>query len=158
MLKPNFPKKSAPQFRGRFGIVASRYNDKYVASLLERTQKVLQDGGAALVKVYRVPGAFEIPVVASQLAWSETLNLDAVIAIGVILRGETTHADHIGLGVTHALANIQVETGVPVVHGVYLFENTSQADARCLDPDHNRGEELGRTALEMAAVVNSIEP
>jgi 6,7-dimethyl-8-ribityllumazine synthase len=139
---------------GRFAIVASEYNARYVNSMLRAARSTLQKAGAE-VRVIRVPGAFEIPVVAALLArqipaWS------ALICLGVILRGETTHAEHIGDASTHFLARIAVETGVPVIHEVLLLENEAQAVKRCLSRDHNRGAEAAQTALTMSRVVQKL--
>lgn len=153
MLQKIRPAKSR-KHRGVFAIVASRYNAKYVDSMLRAAQAELKRAGAS-VRVVRVPGAYEVPVVASQLARrSMTANpLSGIICLGVILRGETVHAAHIGEAVSNALMQIQMESGVPVIHEVLLLENHEQALKRCCDKNHNRGVEAAGTALEMARVM-----
>jgi 6,7-dimethyl-8-ribityllumazine synthase len=138
---------------GAFAIVASRYNALYVDAMLRAARDELQKAGAK-VRIVRVPGAFEIPVAAARLAHAGRYS--AIICLGVIFQGETAHAQHIGWGVTHALAQIQVQYRMPVVHGVFLFEKQKYARVRCLDPKHNRGAEAAQTALEMARVMASL--
>lgn len=140
-----------------FAIVASKYNSEYVDSMLSAAETALSDARSAGIRVVRVPGAFEIPAVAARLARSKSPRFAAIICLGVILRGETAHAQHIGEGVSQALASIQVETEVPIVHEVLLLENRQQAEARCLDKDHNRGLEAAQTALEMARIMASLD-
>lgn len=144
-------KSKAGKSGGSFAIVASRYNARYVEGMLNAAVRELKRAGAK-VQVVRVPGAYEIPVVAARLS-----NLagrpSAIICLGVILRGATTHAQHIGEAVSQALMQIQITQGVPVIHEVLLLENKEQAEARCLDPKHNRGVEAAQTALEMARVM-----
>ncbi|MEI7730206.1 MAG: 6,7-dimethyl-8-ribityllumazine synthase [Verrucomicrobiota bacterium] len=142
---------------GRFAIVASEYNAKYVDSMLNGAQTFLTQAGAAEVRVLRVPGAFEVPAVAAKLARQQRPGWDGIVCLGVILRGETTHAQHIGDTVSRLLGQIAVDTGVPVIHEVLLLENTAQADKRCLDPEHNRGAEAAQTALAMAKVMREIK-
>ncbi|MBI3417714.1 MAG: 6,7-dimethyl-8-ribityllumazine synthase [Verrucomicrobia bacterium] len=151
MLQKITRKKTA-RSHGEFAIVASKYNARYVDALVRAAQAVLTKAGTK-PKVVRVPGAFEIPVVASLLARSSVPKFAAIICLGVIFQGETAHAQHIAEAVSHGLTRIQIETGVPVIHGVLLFENEEQARARCLSRDHNRGTEAAQTALEMAAIV-----
>ena len=142
--------------KAHFAIVASKYNAEYVDAMLSAAEATLKAAGVAGVRVVRVPGAYEIPVVAARLARRKSPRFGAIICLGVILRGETTHAQHIGEAVSQALALIQVETEVPVIHEVLLLENRQQAEARCLDKDHNRGLEAAQTALEMAGIMASL--
>ena len=144
---------------GIFAIVASRYNARYVDAMLRAAKTTLSKAGAK-IEIIRVPGAYEIPVVAAKLASRsmETGELAAVICLGVILRGETVHAAHIGEAVSQGLMKIQLDFGVPVVHEVLLLENEEQAKKRCLNPKHNRGTEAAQTALEMARVMTGLSP
>jgi 6,7-dimethyl-8-ribityllumazine synthase len=138
---------------GQFAIVASRYNEIYVEAMLKAARTEMKRVGAK-VEVIRVPGAFEIPVAAAALA--RTKLYSAVVCLGVILRGATVHAQHIGDSVSRALMRIQVETEVPMIHEVLLLESVDQARVRCLDPKHNRGTEAAQTALQMAQVMTSL--
>jgi 6,7-dimethyl-8-ribityllumazine synthase len=150
----------------RFAIVASRYNARYVDAMLRAAKAELKRAGVKKMQVVRVPGAYEIPVVAARLARAgaqipalnpqpATLNrpVSAIICLGVILRGETVHAAHIGEAVSRALMQIQMEREVPVIHEVLLLENEQQARVRCLGRKHNRGAEAAQTALAMAQVM-----
>ena len=137
-----------------FAIIASKYNAEYVDAMVHAAREVLMAAGAK-VRVVRVPGAFEIPAAASKLAQGG--RYAAIICLGVIFQGETSHAQHIGWGVTHALAAIQVQQRLPVVHGVFVFEKEKQARVRCLGTKHNRGAEAAHTALEMARVMGNLK-
>jgi len=139
----------------RVTIVASRYNARYVNSML-RAAKTELAKAKVVVEVVRVPGAFEIPAVASALARRLANPVDAILCLGVILRGETTHAENIGQAVTGALAQLQVEHSLPVIHEVLLLENVQQAKERCLDARNNRGIEAARTAVEMMRVMRRV--
>ena len=118
-----------------------------------RAAKVELTKAKVTVEVVRVPGAFEIPAVASALALRLAKPVDAIVCLGVILRGETTHAEHIGQAVTDALMQLQVDHTLPVIHEVLLLENVDQAKKRCLDFGHNRVVEAAQTAIEMTRVM-----
>src|SRR5947207_12483644 len=152
-LKPKAPRRSG----GTFAIVAAKYNGRYVDAVLNAAQKELNRAGAKEVEVIRVPGSFEIPAVAAKLAQSHLPPLSAIICLGVIFQGQTSHAQHIGWGVTHALAQIQIEHQLPVIHAVFIFEKEEHARLRCLGKKHNRGTEAARTAIEMARVMKKIK-
>lgn len=164
MLKP-IKSKSFRAGNARFAIVASQYNARYVDAMVRAARAELKRAGAKDVDLFRVPGAYEVPVVAARLARNrhvsrntqDATRLSAIVCLGVILRGETTHAAHIGEAVTRALMGIQVETGVPVIHEVLLLENQEQARVRCLGHEHNRGTEAAQTALAMAQVMAGFE-
>jgi 6,7-dimethyl-8-ribityllumazine synthase len=135
---------------GAFAIVASQYNARFVDAMLRAAKReIIRAGGR--VQVVRVPGAYEIPVVAARLARSQKFS--GILCLGVILRGATTHAQHIGEAVSNALAQIQIHHEVPIIHEVLLLENQAQAVERCLDKKHNRGTEAAQTALAMARVM-----
>ena len=144
----------------RVGIVCSRFNEFVVRALLDGARRGLARCGVAddHVDVAWVPGAYEIPVVTARLAGGQGRagRFDAILTLGVILRGATTHAQHIGEAVTMALSQIQLQHGVPVIHEVLLLENEQQAKERCLSRDHNRGAEAAHTALAMAAVMRDV--
>ena len=153
MLK-RIAKSSARASGASFAIVASKYNGRYVDAMLKAAQRELKKAGAK-VRVVRVPGAFEVPVVAAKLASLESKPA-AIICFGVIFQGQTSHAQHVGWGVTHALAQIQVQQRIPVIHGVFIFEQEEHAKVRCLGRTHNRGTEAAHTALEMARVMRGL--
>jgi len=156
MLQKNVAQKIAGR-GSRFVIVAANYNARYVDAMLRAARAEIQRAGGRL-EVVRVPGAYEIPVVTARLA-RPTANRQppaAIICLGVILRGATTHAQHIGEAVSNALAQIQVLHEVPVIHEVLLLENEQQARERCLSRTHNRGTEAAQTALQMARVMREL--
>jgi 6,7-dimethyl-8-ribityllumazine synthase len=145
---------------GYFAIVASKYNRRYVDAMLRAARAELNRARAS-VQIVRVPGAFEIPVVTARLARTQPTDalqqpLAGIICLGVILRGETSHAAHIGEAVSRALMKIQLRYEVPVIHEVLLLENVEQARVRCLGKTHNRGTEAAQTALAMAQIMRSL--
>ena len=142
---------------GNFAIVASRYHARYVDAMVRAARAELHRAGVPPggIQIVRVPGAYEIPVVAARLARSASRHperaarLAAIICLGVILRGETVHAAHIGEAVSRALMDIQLAHEIPVIHEVLLLENGTQARARCLGRKFNRGAEAAQTAVAM---------
>lgn len=153
MLKPTAARAAFDrQARFRFVIVASEYNPKFVQGLVDAaTREIKSAMPKASLVVHRVPGAFELPLLVLEAAYSRK-GADAIIAFGVILQGKTAHADLIAGSVTDALTRIALETGVPVVHGV-LHGTAAQARVRCLQSRSNRGTEAARTAMRMAQII-----
>lgn len=133
-------------------IVASTYNEKFTTALLENCLAELRESGNRIeVKVVRVPGAFEVPVTVKRAIMKPELHEkpDVVIALGVVLRGSTAHADLIGTAVTNQLLSIACDTLTPVIHEVLLLDDEQQAFARCIASSLNRGREAARAAIAM---------
>ena len=141
--------------RRTFTIVASKFNAEYVQGLVNHATDELRSlAPAAVVTLHQVPGAFEIPVVVREIAAKQ--NVDAILAIGVILKGSTPHAEHLGHSVTNALQQIALEKGVPVIHAVLSLDNEEQARERCLGKKINRGIEAARAAVDIASVMSEL--
>jgi 6,7-dimethyl-8-ribityllumazine synthase len=135
-----------------FAIVASQFNAQHVDGLIDHAKKELHAlVPRVAVSLHRVPGAFEIPILVRELACRK--NADAIIAIGVILQGETSHAENLTRSVTDALQRIALDYGVPVIHTVLSFANEDQARERCLENTINRGTEAARTAVEIVSAL-----
>ena len=142
--------------RRTFTIVASQYNPEYVQGLIESVRAELGIlAPKSTVNVVEVPGAFEIPVVLQEVALRG--DVDAIIALGVIIRGETAHADLIGTTITDALQNIALRFRTPVIHEVLLVDNEAQARARTLGEAHNRGVEAARAAVHIVETMSVIK-
>jgi len=138
-----------------FHIVASRFNTQYVDGLIDHATRELHAlAPDATISLQRVPGSFEIPVVARELATKN--KSDAIIACGVILQGETNHAQNLSRSVTDALQRITIENGVPIINVVLSFDSENQARARCLEDKINRGTEAARAAVEIANVLSEL--
>jgi 6,7-dimethyl-8-ribityllumazine synthase len=150
---PRHPRRSARAHS--FAIVASRFNSHYVDAMLDHATEELRalapDG---TISIQRVPGAFEIPVVVRELAARN--KADAIIACGVILKGETNHAQNLSRSVTDALQRIAVDYGVPVINAVLSFDNEMHASERCLGDKINRGTEAARAAVDIAGTMTSL--
>jgi 6,7-dimethyl-8-ribityllumazine synthase len=148
-------KPRAVSARRSFAIVASRFNAKYVQGLVDHAseQLVALMPGTAITR-YEVPGAFEIPVVVRELVAQK--KADGIIAIGVIIKGHTGHAENLARSVTDALQRIAVESGVPVINAVLSLENESQARERCLQDKINRGTEAANAAIEITNLMSDL--
>ncbi|MFN2475827.1 MAG: 6,7-dimethyl-8-ribityllumazine synthase [Chthoniobacterales bacterium] len=135
-----------------FAIVASKFNGRFVQGLVDNATNELRSlAPEATITNYEVPGAFEIPVVVREIAM--TRKVDAVLALGVILKGSTSHAEHLSHSVTNALQQVALEYGVPVINAVLGLENEQQAQERCLGDRINRGVEAAQAAVEVTNVL-----
>jgi 6,7-dimethyl-8-ribityllumazine synthase len=137
----------------RVAIAAARFNDLIVASLIQGAQgEWLERGGAAAdLTIVRVPGAFELPLVAKKLAASGRFH--AVVALGCVIRGDTPHFEYVAGEAARGLARAGFDTGVPVAFGVLTVETLEQALERAGSGAGNKGAEAMASALEMAAVM-----
>jgi 6,7-dimethyl-8-ribityllumazine synthase len=133
-----------------FGIVASRFNDYVVKALLDGAVDAIRrhGGDAGTVDVVWVPGSYEIPVVARQMAVSE--RYDAIVCLGAVIRGATAHFDYVAGGAAGGISQVALETGVPVIFGVITTETIEQAIERAGTKMGNKGFEAAVSAIEMA--------
>ena len=150
-IRPRSARKSALSF----AIVASEYNNRYVQPLVDSARSEINElEPGADVHLVRVPGSFEIPLAVKLVAMQR--RFDGILALGVVLQGETAHAELIARTVTTALMSLALEFKVPVIHEVLLLKNEEQAKARCLGTERNRGMEAARAGVAMARTVNEL--
>lgn len=145
------PVKSLDGTGLRIAVVCGRFNDVITLRLLDGVRRGLAELGVADgdVSVEWVPGSFEIPFAARLIARSG--RADAVICLGAVIRGETTHYDLVAGECARGIQDVQLATGVPVIFGVLTTEDLHQAMVRSAGPgEHNVGEECAHTAVEMA--------
>ncbi|MGI9115745.1 MAG: 6,7-dimethyl-8-ribityllumazine synthase [Chthoniobacterales bacterium] len=146
------PKPRSLTAKRNFAIVASKFNPEFVQGLVNHaTNELRAQAVGANLALYQVPGAFEIPVVVRELALQK--RADAILAIGLILKGQTDHAELLARSVTESLQRIMLDYGVPVIHCVLSLENESRARERCLEDKINRGTEAARAAISIANVM-----
>lgn len=141
----------------KFGVVVSRFNDFITRRLLEGCLDALVRHGAAEddIEVAYVPGCFEIPLAARKMAAGG--KFDAVVTIGAVIRGGTSHFDYVAGQVSRGVATASQETGVPVIFGVITTDSVEQAVERAGTRLKNRGFEAGEAAIEMAQVMRELE-
>jgi 6,7-dimethyl-8-ribityllumazine synthase len=141
----------------RIAVVSSRWNSHITLRLLDGVRRGLAEAGvdAAEVTEVWVPGAFELPLAAK--AWAESGRTDAVVCLGCVIRGETTHYESVAGECAAGIQRAQMDTGVPIAFGVLTVENLDQALARSEDPGgHNVGEDGAKVAVEMATLLRHI--
>jgi 6,7-dimethyl-8-ribityllumazine synthase len=140
----------------RFGIVVARFNELVTRLLLDGARDGLVRHGVPAddVDVAWVPGSFEIPLVAQRMAASG--RYAAVICLGAVIRGETSHYDHVTSGVTSGIARVALDTGVPTIFGILTTETIEQALDRAGLKRGNHGYEAAVSAIEMASLVSQL--
>jgi len=153
---PNVFRASVGPVTGRIGVVVSRYNESITARLLAGAVETLRSHGVAddAIDVAWTPGAFELPLVADRLATSG--RYVAVLALGAVIRGETSHDQHINRAVSLGLTEAALRSGVPVLFGVLTCESVEQAIHRAGGNVGNKGSECAEAALEMARLFESL--
>lgn len=140
----------------KIGIIASRFNDFVVGRLVDGAldglkRHNIKEENITLVKV---PGAFEIPVIAKKMA--EQKQYDALICLGAVIRGATSHYDYVCNEVSKGIAQVSLEAGIPVLFGVLTTENIEQAVERSGSKAGNKGTECALAAIEMINVIKSL--
>jgi len=142
----------------RFGIVVSRFNEFVTKDMLEGALNELRRFGVSdtAIKVIWVPGAYEIPFACQTLC--QTNELDALITIGCIIRGETSHYEHIAQSVCDGIQKVTLEQTIPIGFGVITVENMAQAVDRAGGKQGNKGRDAARSAVEMVQLIRELKP
>jgi 6,7-dimethyl-8-ribityllumazine synthase len=140
----------------RFGIIVSRFNDFIGEKLVGGAIDALLRHGAneADINVFKVPGSFEIPLTAKKLAL--TKKYDAIICLGVIIRGDTPHFEYIAAEVSKGIASVGLDTGTPIIFGVLTTENIEQAIERSGTKAGNKGFDAANAAVEMVNLFKNV--
>ncbi len=141
----------------RLGIVAARFNETVVRTLVNGAIDVARRAGVAddAIELAWVPGAFEIPVVAAALAASG--RVDAVLCIGAVIRGDTPHFDYVAGQAAAGVAKVGLDTGVPMIFGVLTTDTAEQAEARAGGKAGNKGADAALAAIETVNVLRSLK-
>ncbi len=141
----------------KFGIIASRFNDFITARLLDGALDGLLRHGAldADIEVVRVPGAFEIPLVAQKMAQAK--KYDAVICLGAVIRGATPHFEYVSAEVSKGVAAVSMSSGIPVIFGVLTTDTIEQAIERAGTKGGNKGWDAALSAVEMANLMRQLQ-
>ena len=150
------PRSRPRRGRGRFALVAARFNEPIVKKLIDGALAAFAAGGvgATEVDLHWVPGSFELPLAALQLA--RTRRYAAIACVGCVIKGETPHFDFVAGQAAAGLRQVSLETGVPVTFGVITSLTEEQAWARAGGPVGNRGAEAADAAMEMAELVSAV--
>ncbi len=148
--------KNKSSFKGQIAIVASSFNDYITNSLLKSCLEELKKKGLTdkQVTTLWVPGCFEIPVAALKLAKKK--NIEAVICLGAVIRGDTYHFEVVANEVSRGMMNVSLQTGKPIVMGVLTTDTIAQAQKRAQTKGYNKGQEAAITALEMIDLLKNI--
>jgi len=141
----------------KFGIIASRFNDFITKELVSGCLDALLRHGASEneISIVWVPGAFEIPTVASKLAKSKSF--DSLICLGTVIRGSTPHFDYIASEVSKGAAKVSLDSGIPVIFGVITADTIEQAIERAGTKEGNKGKDAAINAIEMANLIEKIK-
>lgn len=139
-----------------FALIVSRWHDDLTGKLANGAIEALSERGAdeGDIDIFHVPGAFEVPLACCKAA--ETGSYDAVIGIGVVIRGDTPHFDYVAGEAARGIMDASLRSGVPVMFGVLTVETLEQAEARCVDGPANKGYEAGLSAIEAADTMRAI--
>ncbi len=150
------PRPRSLNHKSSISIVASQYNPEFTDALVENATKELNELAPNIqIDLVRVPGAFEIPATVEAVMQHDKPS--CVIALGLIIRGQTAHGDLVADSVTHALQRIAVNHATPVIHEVILCSDEKQAYARCIGSKLNRGKEAARAAVSIVDTLHQLK-
>lgn len=141
----------------RFAIIASRWNARITEALIEGARKTMADHGVDedAVDVFRVPGAWELPLLAARLA--STGGYAGIVALGCVVRGDTRHFEHVADGCSEGLMDVAMEFGLPVANGVLAVDRVEDAEARAGGSHGNKGEEAAMVVIEMSDLLGRFQ-
>jgi 6,7-dimethyl-8-ribityllumazine synthase len=154
---PNNKKGNLAKPRGKFAIVAARFNSEIVDALLAGALKALQRHGVAekSIDVVRVPGSLELPLAAQRLGASK--KYAAIICLGAVIKGDTDHYEYVCSGTTIGITQAGLTTGVPTIFGVLTCKKMKQARQRAGGKEGNKGTDAAMAAIEMVSVLRKIK-
>ncbi|RMH94238.1 6,7-dimethyl-8-ribityllumazine synthase [Lysobacter pythonis] len=140
----------------RYAVIASRWNARITEALIEGARKAMKDHGVdeALVDVFRVPGAWELPLLAARLAARG--GHAGIVALGCVVRGDTRHFEHVADGCSEGLMDVAMEFGLPVANGVLAVDRIEDAEARAGGSHGNKGEEAAMVVIEMSDLLERL--
>ena len=140
----------------KFAVLCARFNHFITERLLAGAMDALKRSGASPedIEIVKVPGSWELPLAAKTLA--ATKRLDAIVALGAVIRGETPHFDHVATQASNGLAAVQIETGIPIAFGVLTTNTIEQAIDRAGGKSGNKGFDAALTAIEMADLIRRL--
>ena len=158
-MKQSEPRQDRPSktpFAGRFAFVISPYYEKIVMGMLDAAKKYLQLHGVSVGEedIFTAPGAFEIPLIAQEVA--KTGHYDGVICLGCVVKGETAHFEYICNGASLGIMNASLATATPIAFGILTTYTIEQAEARSLTQEHNEGRDAAYACLEAARTLQNI--
>lgn len=146
-MSDDYPKNENLEATGyTIGVVSARFNYRLVQAMTGRVVEILKGAGAQ-VTASEVPGSWELPFAASQMAQNSSPH--AVIVLGVVIAGDTQHHEHIAYATSYGIQKVSLETGVPVINGILITDNREQAEARTIG-SIDKGAHFAQAAVEMA--------
>lgn len=156
-MKTELKREQISAAKYRFAIVVSRWNDTYTSRLANGAVEAFREADVSdeNIETFYVPGAFELPLASLKAAKSG--DFDAVIALGVVIRGDTPHFDYVAGEAAAGLMKASLKTGVPILFGLITADNIEQTEARCGTGADNKGYEAAQSAIEMAELMRHME-
>lgn len=154
ILYPN-PDQTLTAGAFRYALVAARFNQAVVDKLLHAAVSTLKEHGAGdeQIEVFRVPGAFEIPLICQRLAQSR--QYDAILALGCVIRGETPHFDYVCRESARGVMEVSLKFDLPVINAILTTDDARQAEARAGESGPNKGRDAAQAAMEMLALLKN---